>query len=122
MKEDLYVVRLSLMCEPWGRSEYIKVQRYVLSTPGTRCFDDPCSVTFTMLFNVALFSSLLLVPAILAVPSALAASVAQSQLNSRQAVQPISAFPNGWAGAIVTNDNVCSAGYSAWISSTSCFI
>ena len=63
-----------------------------------------------MLLNVALFSSVLLVPAVLVVPSALGASVAQSQLNSRQAVQPI---PDGWAGAIITNDNVRSTGYSA---------
>jgi hypothetical protein len=91
--------------------------------PGPHCFDDLCAATFTMLFNVALFSSLLLVPAVLAVPSALGASVArrhesrQSQLNSRReqtasAVSNTEYFPN-WAGVILTESNVRSVGYSA---------
>jgi hypothetical protein len=91
--------------------------------PRSHCFDDLCSATFTMLFNVALFSSLLLVPAILAVPSALGASVVrrregrQSQLNSR--LQQIDSaisdtqYSGNWAGATVTEDNVRSTGYSA---------
>jgi hypothetical protein len=74
-----------------------------------------------MLFNVALFSSLLLVPAVLAVPSVLGAGVArrregrQSQLNSR--LQTDSAVSNTYtpdfAGSVVIEGNVRSTGYSA---------
>jgi hypothetical protein len=126
MKEDLYVVLLSPICEPssWAVSRiYKNPQKCVLSMPGPHCFDDLCSATFTMLFNVALFSSLLLVPAVLAVPSALGASVTrrregrQSQLDSRReqtdSADSIKEYSPLWAGVVLTEDNVRSVGYSA---------
>jgi hypothetical protein len=126
MKEDLYVVVLSLMREPssWAVSRmYKNPQRCVLSMPGPHCFDDLCSATFTMLFNVALISSLLLVPAVLAVPSALGATVArrreghQSQLDSRReqtdSADSIIEYSPLWAGVVLTESNVRSTGYSA---------
>ena len=78
----------------------------------TRRFDDLCSATFTMLFNVAHFSSLLLVPAVLAVPSALEASIAR--LRERRLSQPGNRFVGAashttsvnYAGAVVTEDAV----------------
>jgi hypothetical protein len=76
-----------------------------------------------MLFNVALFSSLLLVPAVLAVPSALGASVArrregrQSLLDSRReqtdSAVSIKEYSPLWAGVVLTESNVRSMGYSA---------
>jgi hypothetical protein len=76
-----------------------------------------------MLFNVALFSSLLLIPTFLAVPSVLGASLArrregrQSQPN-RHREQTDSAVSNteyftNWAGAVMAEGNVRSTGYSA---------
>jgi hypothetical protein len=91
--------------------------------PDPHCFDGLCSSTFTMLFNVALFSSLLLVPAALAVPSALGASLArrregrQSQLNSRlQQRNPAvsnTQYSTTLAGAVLAESDVRSTGYSA---------
>jgi hypothetical protein len=73
-----------------------------------------------MFFNVALFSGLLLVLAVLAVPSALGARVArrregrQSQPNSRrQQIDSETQYSYNGAGAILTEDNVRSSGYSA---------
>ena len=69
-----------------------------------------------MLFNFALFSSLLLVPAVLAVPSALGARIArrregrQSQLNSRieqtAGVVSNTQYSENWAGAVWAEGNV----------------
>ena len=70
-----------------------------------------------MLFNVALFSSLLLVPAVLAVPSALGARVArrrdgrQSQLNNHIEQAPAGNVSNtqysgNWAGAVWAEGDV----------------
>jgi hypothetical protein len=88
--------------------------------PDPHCFDGLCSSTFAMLFNVALFSSLLLVPAALAVPSALGASLArhregrQSQLNSRlQQRDPTvsnTQYSTTLAGAVLAEGNVRSTG------------
>jgi hypothetical protein len=69
-----------------------------------------------MLFNVALFSSLLLVPAVLAVPSALGARIArrqevrQAQVNNH-VEQPTGAiytteYSGNWAGAVWVKGNV----------------
>jgi hypothetical protein len=78
-----------------------------------------------MLFNVALFSSLLLVPAVLAVPSALGARIArraevrQAQVNNH-IEQPAASgavynteYSTNWAGAVLVKGNVRSIlGYS----------
>ena len=69
-----------------------------------------------MLFNVALFSSLFLVPAVLAAPSALGARIArrsevrQAQLNNHLE-QPSGAaynteYSGNWAGAVWSKGNV----------------
>ena len=87
--------------------------------PGSHRFDDFGSATFTRLFTVAIFNCLLLVPAVLAVPSALGASVArrregrQSQFNNRseQTASVILVNP-AWAGSVLTASNVHSTGYS----------
>jgi len=70
-----------------------------------------------MLFNVALFSSLLLVPAVLALPSQSGARLArrregrQSQRNSRLEQPDGAAFnteySDNWAGAILNMGDVC---------------
>ena len=81
--------------------------------PGPHCFNDLFSATFTMLFNVAFFSSLLLIPVVLAVPHALGASVAR--LRERRLSQPGSyivdavsdtQYYSSWAGASLSEGNV----------------
>ena len=89
--------------------------------PGSHFFDDLGSATFTMLFTVALFNCLLLIPAVLAVPSALGASIAarrrearQSQLNNRLEQTTSTVYNNtAWSGSVLTPSNVRSTGYSA---------
>jgi hypothetical protein len=69
-----------------------------------------------MLFNVALFSSLLLVLAVLAVPSASGASVGRLRERRQSHSQPGSRivdvvsnteYTEIWAGAILSGANVC---------------
>jgi hypothetical protein len=65
-----------------------------------------------MLFNIALFSSLLLVPAVLAVPSASGASIERLCERRQSHWQPgrrgVSdpEYISIWAGAILSRDNV----------------
>lgn len=68
-----------------------------------------------MLFNVALFSSLLLSPVVLAVPSGLGTRIGrrgesyQSQVNSRLEAPAGTSdvvYSNNWAGAVWVEGNV----------------